>query len=261
MGRIEDAFARARRAGRAAFIPYVTAGDPDDAATRSLVRALAEEGADVLELGVPFSDPLADGPTIQRACERALRGGMTLRRALVLAGAIRDGSGIPIVLFTYVNPILRMGIDAFAGACRAAGVDGVLATDLPAEEAEDLRRALSGRGVRLVPLLAPTSGPERIAAAAGPDSGFIYYICRTGVTGERDEVPPGLRGEVEAVRRGTGLPVAVGFGIGTADQVRAVGAFSDGVVVGSALVRAVEEGRDDPEAACRAAVRRLLGRG
>jgi len=260
-GRIEEAFARARFGARAAFIPYVTAGDPGEAATFDICRALAEEGADVIELGVPFSDPLADGPVIQRACERALRAGMTLNRALDLAGRLRASVGPALVLFTYVNPILRMGIDRFAARCRDAGVDGVLATDLPQEEAVDLRGALAAAGIRTVPLLAPTSGGARIAAAGDSRGGFIYYITRTGVTGERPDLPAGLAGEVAEVRRATGLPVAVGFGIGTPDQYRRAAAIADGVVVGSAIVRAIEEAGSDPAGAARRAARRLTGRG
>lgn len=260
-GRIEEAFARARERKRAAFIPYVTAGDPSAEATFEICRTLAEEGADVIELGVPFSDPLADGPVIQRACERGLASGMTLARALDLAARIRASAGDALVLFSYVNPILRMGLDRFAARCEASGVDGVLATDLPVEESAELRSALLGRNVRTITLLSPTSGASRIARLSEGAGGFIYYISRTGVTGERDALPHGLAGEVAEVRRATRLPVAVGFGISTHDQYREVAAFADGVVVGSAIVRAIEAGGADPAGAARRAARRILGTG
>lgn len=259
-GAIEAAFARARAEGRAAFIPYVTAGDPDATTTGGVLKMLCEEGADLIELGVPFSDPLADGPVIQRASQRALSGGMTLRRALDLAARIRAQIPAPIVLFTYANPVFRMGIEQFTAGCRASGVDGVLATDLPIEEAVDLRESLASRGIRSIPLLAPTSGPERIALAARPEAGFIYYISRTGVTGERDGLPAALEQEVGAVRKAASLPVAVGFGISTPEQFARVAAFADGVVVGSAIVRAIETGGADPVGAARRVVRGLLGR-
>jgi len=258
-GRIEKAFARAKREKRAAFIPYVTAGDPSAAATFEICRALASEGADVIELGVPFSDPLADGPVIQRACERALAAGMTLARSLDLAKRIRAEVDAALVLFTYVNPILRMGLDPFAARAAAAGVDGVLATDLPEEESSGLRAALSERGIRTITLLAPTSGEARIARVPKDAGGFIYYISRTGVTGERSDLPPGLAGEVAQIRKTTSMPVAVGFGISTHDQFRKVAAIADGVVVGSAIVRAVEEGGKDPAGAARRAARSILG--
>jgi len=258
-GRIEEAFAAATRADRAAFIPYVTAGDPSADATFEICRALAGEGADVIELGVPFSDPLADGPVIQRACERALASGMTLARALDLAARIRAEIPTALVLFTYVNPPLRMGLDRFAARAAAAGVDGVLATDLPMEESAELREALSSREIRTITLLAPTSGKDRIARHSKEASGFIYCISRTGVTGERGDLPPGLAGDVAAIRGATSTPVAVGFGISTHDQFRKVAAIADGVVVGSAIVRAVEEGGSDPAGAARRAARRILG--
>jgi tryptophan synthase alpha chain len=258
-GRIEEAFARARSERRAAFIPYVTAGDPAGDATLDICRALAEEGADVIELGVPFSDPLADGPVIQRACERALASGMTLTRALDLAARIRAEVKPALVLFTYVNPILRMGLEPFAERAASAGIDGVLATDLPDEEAAELRAALQARGIRLIALLAPTSGEARLARLAKSAGGFIYYISRTGVTGERSDLPPGLASEVALIRKTTSTPVAVGFGISTHDQFRKVAAIADGVVVGSAIVRAVEEGGADPAGAARRAARAILG--
>jgi tryptophan synthase alpha chain len=260
MSRIEKAFARAGAERRAAFIPYITAGDPDPAATPAIARALAEEGADVLEIGVPFSDPLADGPVIQRACERALGRGTTLRTVLDMAERIRSEVRSAIVLFTYVNPILAFGIQRFADRCAEAGIDGVLATDLPLEESGDLGGALARRGVHIIRLMAPTSGTRRIALLREGAGGFIYYISRTGVTGEHPDLPPDLPAQVEEVRRLTSLPVAVGFGISTPEQYRSVASIADGVVVGSAIVRAIEEAPGAPAEAARRVARRLQGR-
>ncbi|HZE88617.1 MAG TPA: tryptophan synthase subunit alpha [Verrucomicrobiae bacterium] len=257
-GRIETAFAAARRP---VFIPYVTAGDPTADTTLAICLVLAEEGAGVIELGVPFSDPVADGPVIQRACERALKEGMTLSRALDLAMRVRAESGVALVLFTYVNPILRMGIELFALRAAASGIDGVLATDLPFEESGPLRAALDAHEIRTITLLAPTSGAPRIALLPKSSGGFVYYISRTGVTGEKAALAPGLADEVAALRKATSLPVAVGFGISTAEQYSRVAEIADGVVVGSAIVRAIEEGKSDPVGAARAAARRIAGRG
>jgi tryptophan synthase alpha chain len=245
-GRIARAFAAARAERRCALIPYVTAGDPDLPRTRAIVRALGRAGADVVEIGVPFSDPIADGPVNQRAAERALRNGVTLRTCLDLAAELRGGVP-PIVLFTYYNPIHRMGPEAFARAAVASGVDGVLVTDLPPEEAGDLRAALRAGGVDLIFLLSPTSSQERIDLVCREASGFIYLISRAGVTGVREDVPGELDGRVQAVRRATALPIAVGFGIGHPEQAGTIAAYSDGVVVGSVLVRLIEENAASPD--------------
>ena len=251
-GRIAGAFAAARAAGRAAFIPYLTAGDPDLDTTKTLVRALTRGGADIVELGVPFSDPIADGPVNQRAAERALRTGTTLARILDLCAELRAGGGPPIVLFTYYNPIHRLGPAAFAERAAATGVDGVLVTDLPPEEAGELHASLAARGIDRIGLVAPTSTEARIDTVAAVTSGFLYCISRTGVTGEQAHLPPGLEAQVESVRRRSGgLPIAVGFGIARREQVVAVGRFADGVVVGSALVRAIEEAAGAPDLASR----------
>jgi tryptophan synthase alpha chain len=242
-GRIAAAFAAARAAGRAAFIPYLTAGDPDLATTEALVGALVRGGADIVELGVPFSDPIADGPVNQRAAERALRSGTTLSGILDLCATLQAKGGPPIVLFTYYNPIHRLGVAAFAERAAVAGVEGVLVTDLPPEEGGDLNAALASHGIDRIGLVAPTSTGSRIDTIAAAASGFLYYISRTGVTGEQSRLPPGLEAQVEGVRRRAGpLPIAVGFGISRPDQVAAVSRFADGVVVGSALVRLLEEG-------------------
>jgi len=246
-GRIGAAFARARKEGRIALVPYVSAGDPDLAATRAIVGALGRAGADVVEIGVPFSDPIADGPVNQRAAERALRRGVTLRSTLHLVSELRRDAAPPLVLFTYYNPIHRMGLREFSESARAAGLDGVLVTDLPPEEAVDLRAVLEPAGIDLIFLLSPTSTPERIALVARQGRGFVYFISRTGVTGVRDSLPADLEAQVRRVREACDLPVAVGFGISRPEQVRTVAAFADGVVVGSALVGLIEEHAAAPD--------------
>jgi len=246
--RIAAAFAKAKEEGRAALVAYVTAGDPSLAATRAILPALAEAGVDVIELGVPFSDPIADGPILQRAAERAPAAGATLDGVLEVARERAPG-GPPIVLFSYLNPLLRMGRERLVAA--ADGIDGVLLTDLPCDEPEALRDALDEAGFAVPPLLAPTSDERRIRAAARNGSGFAYCIARTGVTGARTRVELEVDELVARVRRRVRLPIAVGFGIGAPDQVRAVAAVADGVVVGSALVEAIAAS-DDPAAAAKA---------
>jgi tryptophan synthase alpha chain len=262
VSRIAAAFERARAAGRPALIPYVCAGDPDLAASAAVVKALGRGGADIVEIGVPFSDPIADGEVNQRAAERALRNGVTLRAVLDLAGGLAREGAPPLVLFTYYNPIHRLGIETFAREAGAVGVDGVLVTDLPPEESGDLREALLGAGLDLIFLLSPTSSRERVARAAREGRGFVYFISRTGVTGTREDLPAGLADQVRAARAVCPLPIAVGFGIGRPEQVRAVASFADGVVVGSALVRLIEEAGDAPDLPARAeAFLRSLGGG
>jgi tryptophan synthase alpha chain len=241
-GQIAEVFARCARERRAAFIPYITAGDPDLETTRELVEALVDAGADLVELGVPFSDPIADGPVNQRAAYRALGSGTSLSGVLRLVDRWRESFGVPVVLFTYFNPIHARGTTAFAEQAASSGVDGVLCVDLPPEEAEaELAPALLASGVDPVFLLAPTSTAERARRAGKVSRGFVYYVSRTGTTGERATIPPGLRAEVRAIKRRVRLPVAVGFGISTPEQVAAVARIADGVVVGSALVRVIEE--------------------
>ena len=254
-GRIEAAFRKAKSEGRAALVVFVEAGDPVDAVTARLLPALFEAGADVVELGVPFSDPIADGPVIQRASERARLGGGGLVKTLDLAASYRAGGGEgALVLFSYANPILAMGEAEFASRGQQAGIDGVLVTDLPPEEGRPFASIL--RSARLDPifLLAPTSPPARMRRAASLSRGFVYLVSRAGVTGTRSELPPDLPALVtrvkESVRR---LPVAIGFGISTPEQVRGAAALAEGVVVGSAVVRSIEEaaakGEDPVEAA------------
>jgi len=240
-GRIAPAFAKARAQGRCCLIPYITAGDPDMEKTRSIARGIARAGADLLEIGVPFSDPIADGPVNQRASARALRNEVTMRSCLDLSARLRSDGAPPIILFTYYNPIHRMGLESFAASAAASGVDGVLVTDLPPEEAVDLKTALRPKGVELIFLLSPTSSKQRVERVCREAGGFIYFISRTGVTGAREGLPPGLDLQVRAARDASSLPIAVGFGISRAEQARAIAGFADGVVVGSALVRLIEE--------------------
>ncbi len=240
---IGEAFARAKSQKRAAFIPYITAGDPDLETSAVLLRVLADSGADIIELGVPFSDPIADGIVNQRAATRALASGTTLSGLLQLVSRSRDQIGIPIVLFTYFNPLHARGLRLFAEQASASGVDGVLCVDLPPiEAATDYVPALRDAGIDTVFLLAPTSDRVRVREVAEASTGFVYYVSRTGVTGMRSELPPKLLEEAKRLRRRVALPLAVGFGISTPEQARAVGKVADGVVVGSALVRIIEDG-------------------
>ena len=239
--------AAARAGGRAVLIPFITAGDPSLAATADLAEALAGAGADLLEIGVPFSDPLADGPTIQRASERALANGVTLRAILGTLPEVRRRADIPIVLMSYLNPVLRHGLARFAREAREAGADGVILSDLPVEEAAEARAACEAAGLDLVFLAAPTSGRARLARIAEASRGFIYAITRTGVTGAREELPRGVRDLVAAIRAVTSKPVALGFGISTPEQVRAAAQHADGVVVGSAIVDLVGRFGGEPE--------------
>jgi tryptophan synthase alpha chain len=245
---IAAAFARARADRRAAFVPYLTAGDPHLDVTAALVVALARAGADVVELGVPFSDPIADGPVNQAAASRALAAGTTLEQILATVARLRAATRVPLVLFTYFNPVHAYGLKRFAEHAAASGVDGVLCVDLPPEEAKgEYLDALARFGLDPVFLLAPTSTRERVKAVARAGSGFVYYVSRTGVTGERAELPRGLDREVADLRHRLKLPVAVGFGISTPDQVAAVAKIADGVVVGSALVRLVADHGTEPD--------------
>ncbi len=239
--RIERKFQRLGEAGEMGLIAYVTAGDPSLDATEKIVLAAAEAGADVIELGVPFSDPVADGPTIQRASERALRSGTTLAGVLELTRRIRAHSEAPLVLFSYFNPILQMGLEQFAAAAAGAGADGVLATDLTPEEASEYRAAMGARGLDTIFLGAPTSTDARLEKISACSSGFLYLISRTGVTGARESLPDELPALVRRARRLTKLPIAVGFGISLPTHVTVLGGIADAAVVGSALVAEIEK--------------------
>jgi tryptophan synthase alpha chain len=227
-----------------ALVVYVTCGDPDVATTREIVVAAIAAGADVIELGVPFSDPLADGPVIQRASERALKNGTCLSQVLTLAAELREHSqSAGLVVFSYLNPILRMGIEKFCKVARYAGVDGVLVTDLPVEEADEYRGMAQAHDLAPIFLAAPTSPDDRLKRIADASRGFVYAVSRTGVTGARQNLADDAKKLVRRLRRFTHLPIAVGFGISNAAQFAEVGEFADAVVVGSAIVEAIERNR------------------
>jgi len=246
--RLRQVFEETRSENRAALVPYLTAGDPTAAATVEYACALVDGGADVLELGVPFSDPLADGPVIQRAAERALAGGTRVADVLECAAAIHRRTSVPLVVMSYVNPLLRYGWERFADEAAAAGVAGAILTDVPPEEAGPFLPAAERAGLGTVFLVAPTSTPERIRRAVEVTTGFVYCVSRLGVTGERADLSAAFRPVLEAVRRLSDVPVGVGFGISTAEQVREAGELADGVIVGSALV-AIAEKAAGPERA------------
>jgi tryptophan synthase alpha chain len=238
--RISKRFASLRESGELGVVAYITAGDPTLDATHKFVLALAEAGADVIELGIPFSDPLADGPTIQRASERALKDHTTLAQVIDLVREIRKSSEVPIVLFGYYNPVLQMGLEKFASAAANAGADGVLITDLTPEESDDYRRILAAHHLDTIFLGAPTSTDDRLAKIAAVSSGFLYLISRTGVTGAKDALPDDLPALLRRARKVTQLPIAVGFGISLPGHVSVLGGLADAAVVGSALVSEIE---------------------
>jgi tryptophan synthase alpha chain len=242
MHRIDRCFHELRAARQKALIPYITAGDPDLAVTRELAWAFEGAGADILELGVPFSDPLADGSTIQRASQRALERGVTLKGVIGSVEQIRARSQMPIVLMSYMNPILRMGLDEFARRAKDAGVDGVIVPDLPPEEAGELRRCCAATGVSTIFLAAPTSTDARLRRIAEASEGYIYYVSLKGVTGARESLQADLAVSLGRLRRLTTKPVAVGFGISTPAQAAEVARVADGVIVGSAIVERIERG-------------------
>ncbi len=249
---IDQVFAACRKEKRSAFIPFLVGGDPDIERSRALILALAEGGADIIELGVPFSDPIADGPTNQRAAFRALEAGTTLDALLQMTKGLKTEIATPIVLFTYYNPIHAMGPETFSERAAECGVDGVLCVDLPPDEAADeLLPALRDKGIDSVFLLAPTSTRDRIKSVSQQSTGFVYYVSRSGVTGSQDGLREALVRDVRKLRKRVGLPLAVGFGIATPEQVAEVGAEADGVVVGSELVRLIERHGDDSDLAVR----------
>jgi len=241
LSRIEDTFRRLKEEGRGGLIPFITAGDPNIDTTRELLFAIARAGADVIELGVPFSDPIADGPVIQRASQRALLNETSVGQILTLVAGVRRELAVPIVIFSYLNPLLQFGLQRFASEAALAGVDGVLLTDLPAGEASDVSRELSTNSLDLIRLVAPTSTDERLQLIAEQAKGFIYAVSRTGVTGATTESSEEAEQLVARVRRVSDLPVAVGFGISNAAQVSAVWRYAEAAVVGSAIVAEIEE--------------------
>ena len=249
MSRIQQKFAELKNRGEAALIPFITAGDPDLATTLKIMRALEKGGADLIELGIPFSDPSADGPTIQRSSERALKRPVPLPAVFRLVRDFRRGSEVPVILFGYFNPFFRLGLAKFARAAAGAGADGVLCVDLPPEESAELKRWTDLVGIDLIFLLSPTSGPDRVKLVARQGRGFIYYVSVTGVTGARRSFDDHLRGQVARVRKAGSLPVGVGFGISTPEQAAWIAGFADAAVVGSALVEKIERAKGNDEKA------------
>ncbi len=242
VSRLASTFAALRAQGRRALIPFLVAGDPTLDATAAYLDCFASSGADVLEIGVPFSDPIADGPVNQRAAQRALAGGTTLRDVLDLAVRVRPRLAQPIVLLSYYNPILRLGLEAFSRRAADAGVDGVVVPDLPPEEGDLLRAAAEPNGLDVIFLAAPTSTDERLARVAASSRGFIYCVSLTGVTGVRNDVAADVGGLVGRLRQHTDLPICVGFGVSTPEHARQVAEVADGVIVGSAIVSVIEQG-------------------
>ncbi len=245
--RIHSLFERVKAERRAALIAYITAGDPSPERTPGIVAALERGGVDLIELGVPFSEPIADGPVIQRGAERALRAGTNVPKVLEMARTIRESSEIPILLFTYLNPVLRYGLERLAKDAKAAGIDGCLLTDLSVEEAESYMGAMRAAELDTVFLAAPTSTDARLKLVAKYSTGFVYLVSRTGVTGERTALSDALGPLIERTRAATTLPLAAGFGISTPEQAGAVAKMADGVVVGSAIVRLIEKNASDAE--------------
>jgi len=243
VSRIEEKFRRLKEDNSKALVAYLTAGDPNLETTKEIILGLDRAGVDILEIGVPFSDPTADGPIIQAASHRALEGGATLSGILDMIEAVRDVSEIPIVLFRYYNPILSYGNEPFAKRARSVGVDGILVVDLPPEESAELRRHTDRAGIDFISLIAPTSTDERIRKIARDAGGFLYYISITGVTGTSKPQASDIKRDVERIRAVTTLPVAVGFGISTPEQAREIAPHADGIVIGSAFVRLIEENR------------------
>lgn len=253
--RVARKFEELGKKGELGLIAYVTAGDPSIEGTYNIVLEIAGAGADIIELGIPFSDPVADGPTIQRASERALRSGTTLERVIGLVATLRKKTQIPIVLFGYFNPILQMGLDKFAKKASASGADGVLVTDMTPEESAEYCETMHANGLNTIFLAAPTSTDERLKRIAACSTGFLYAVSRTGVTGAKDSLPEELPAMIRRIRKFTQLPIAVGFGISVAAQVTVLGGIADAVVVGSSLVSEIEKASSIDEAADRVAGR------
>ncbi|MFZ1699642.1 MAG: tryptophan synthase subunit alpha [Pyrinomonadaceae bacterium] len=241
MSRIAGRFELLSREGRKGFIPFVSAGDPDLETSLAIILKLAEFGADVIELGVPFSDPMADGPTIQRSSQRSLEKGTTLQKVIDVAAEFRAESDVPVVLFSYLNPILRFGVERFAAAARDAGIDGVLFTDVIEDEAAALGDVFSNHSIDLISLIAPTTTDERLATICTNASGFVYAVSRAGVTGARQEMSSAAEKLVSRARKFTDLPIVVGFGISTNEQIADVWRYADAAVVGSAIVAEIEQ--------------------
>ncbi|MDP2913200.1 MAG: tryptophan synthase subunit alpha [Candidatus Omnitrophota bacterium] len=247
MNRIDRKFEELKRQKKKAFIAYITAGDPNFAMTKKMAFALERSGADIIELGIPFSDPLADGPTIQAASRRALEKKATLKRVFVMVSQIRKKTAIPLVFMTYYNPVLKYGVENFFRKCKACGVDGVIVPDLPYEESDEMVKLAKQSGIAAIFLVAPTSTIARIRQIAKRSKGFIYYVSLTGVTGARTKLPKEVISNVRRVKRLTGKPVAVGFGIANARQAASVAKAADGVIIGSAIVKIIGEKKNAEE--------------
>jgi tryptophan synthase alpha chain len=247
MGRIRDKFEYLRGGKEKALIVYLTAGDPSLSVTKKLIFGLEKAGVDILEIGVPFSDPTADGPVIQAASQRALKSGTTLKGVLELVTEVRKVSEIPVMLFGYFNPIFAYGVKKFAHDARRAGVDGVLVVDLPYEEAKELRNYTDAVGIDFISLIAPTTDRKRLSKIAADATGFLYYISITGITGTAAPKIDNIKTEVKKIRKITKLPVAVGFGISKSQQAREIARFADGVVIGSAVVHLIDENKNNPD--------------
>ncbi len=243
MNRIDRKFRLLKKLHKKALIAYVTAGDPNAMTTGSIVLSLEKQGVDIVELGIPFSDPIADGPTIQAASQRALKRGMSLKKSFLLVEKIRRSSEIPLVFMTYFNPVLRYGLQKFFRNCSGLGVDGVIIPDLPCEESREVSRLGKSSGVSTIFLVAPTSGLKRIKMICRNSTGFIYYVSLTGVTGARTELPDDIFRQVKRIKSVTSKPVAVGFGISTATQAAKVACAADGVIIGSAIVKLIAGGK------------------
>ena len=245
MNKIDKTFKKLKAHSKKAFIPYIMAGDPSIEKTKELVLLIEKSGADIIELGVPFTDPLADGPTIQRASERALKSGVTLKSVIALAKDLRTKTDIPLVLMTYYNPVFKYGEERFIKDAKDAGVDGLIIPDLPPDEAGELIKISMKADIALIFLLAPTSNIERIKKVASASRGFIYYVSMTGITGSQLLLDGSIEKAINNIRKITDKPVAVGFGVSTPEEAKAVSEISDGVIVGSAIVRKVKENSDE----------------
>lgn len=246
MSRIDAAFAKAKAENRAAFIPFIMAGDPSPETSQALLNALPDAGADIIEIGIPFSDPMADGPVIQEAGLRALAAGMTLKKVLAMIARFRaTHKDTPIVLMGYLNPVYVYGYEAFATDAAKAGVDGIILVDAPPEEANEIEPLLSSHGIALVRLIAPTSVPGRLPLLTQGAKGYLYYISITGITGAGSATPDAIKGNIAEIRKATKLPVCVGFGIKTSGDVKSFAGLADGVVVGSAIVKKIAETNGD----------------
>ena len=247
LNRIQKTFEKLKTKGEKALITFITAGDPSIKISKDIIFELEKSGADIIELGIPFSDPMADGPTIQAASERALKKSITVKHVFELVRDIRKKSQIPIVLFGYYNPVFAYGVERFAGDAKKAGADGILVVDLPPEEAHELKKAADSCSLDLIFLLTPTSDDNRMQLVAEKASGFIYYVSVAGITGARKELPGTIQKYIKKVRQFTPLPVGVGFGISTPEQVREVSKWADGVIVGSAIVNVIEKNQGLPD--------------